>query len=59
VFHDKQEAYMDGIATLAVLVGVLCVSASLGLAFEWILVGSLFKFLPHRQTKGTFRTPGC
>jgi hypothetical protein len=49
---------MDGNAIPAVLVGVLCVSASLGSVSEWILVGGLFKFLPHRQTKGAFRTPG-
>jgi hypothetical protein len=40
---------MEGIINLSVLVGVLCVSIGLGLAFEMILIRSIFKLLPQRE----------
>ena len=41
--RNEMEARMDAITTLCVLAGVLCVSLSLGVAFEKLLICGMFK----------------
>jgi hypothetical protein len=45
------EAYMESIVTLTILAGVLCVSISLGLMLEAVLVEGIFKLLPQAATE--------